>query len=151
MFVSTDDAGIAEVAAAAGAIVIERPAELATDQATSESALIHVLDTLRSASQPDPDICVLIQCTSPFIDPSDIRGTVELVRSGEADSAFTAAESHVFLWIDHPDGATAVNHNPAARLRRQDRETEYRETGAVYAMRTAGLRVRGSDDHRVGR
>ncbi|MEV4084903.1 N-acetylneuraminate synthase family protein, partial [Nonomuraea fuscirosea] len=36
-----------------------------------------------------------------------------------------------------------VNHDPAVRPRRQDREPEYRENGAFYVMRTSGLREHG--------
>ncbi len=46
VFVSTDDAVIAAAARAAGADVVERPADLAGDLATSESALLHALDVL---------------------------------------------------------------------------------------------------------
>ena len=43
VYVSTDDARIAAEARAAGGDVIDRPAELAGDTATSESALLHAL------------------------------------------------------------------------------------------------------------
>ena len=46
--VSTDDDRIASVAAAAGALVITRPDELAGDQASSETALLHALDTFEA-------------------------------------------------------------------------------------------------------
>src|SRR5262245_22773209 len=42
--VSTDDAHIAEVARAAGAHVIDRPAELARDETATEPVLIHAVD-----------------------------------------------------------------------------------------------------------
>ncbi|WP_235018115.1 cytidylyltransferase domain-containing protein, partial [Thermomonospora echinospora] len=44
--VSTDDAEIAGVAAAAGARIVTRPADLSGDTASSESALLHALDEL---------------------------------------------------------------------------------------------------------
>ena len=80
----------------------------------------------------------------PLIDPSDVSGTIELVRSGRADSAFTAVESHAFLWRPGRHGLDGINHDPSHRLRRQDRGVELRETGAVYAMRPGGLRDSGS-------
>ncbi|MDO3699994.1 hypothetical protein Q3H92_20065, partial [Curtobacterium flaccumfaciens] len=55
-------------------------------------------------------------------------------------AVFAATQSHAFLWRSAPDGtAVAVNHDAATRPRRQDREPEYRETGAFYVMRTAGF------------
>lgn len=136
--VSTDDAQIAAAARAAGAEVIDRPADLSGDTASSESALLHALEVLQSQDRL-PDITVFVQATSPFIDPADISRAVKLVREGQADVAFSVTASHAFLWREGPDGPTGVNHDAAQRLRRQDRDPEYRETGAFYVMRTDGL------------
>ena len=46
--VTTDDADIAAVAAEWGAEIVERPAELSGDQASSEAALLHALDALEA-------------------------------------------------------------------------------------------------------
>ncbi len=64
--VSTDDPAIQAVSLAAGAEVILRPSELSTDTATSESALLHVLDYLKDQEQYQPDLVVFLQCTSPI-------------------------------------------------------------------------------------
>ncbi len=136
VLVSTDDRLIAEVAREAGAEVVMRPDELATDLATSESALLHALDT----SAPEAVVALLVQCTSPFLDGSDLDGVARPVLDGAADCAFTAAPSHGFLW--RPDGS-GINHDPEHRARRQDRPVELLETGAAYAMRISGLRRHG--------
>jgi CMP-N-acetylneuraminic acid synthetase len=140
VLVSTDDDTIATLARESGAEVIERPADLAADDTASEAVLVHALDALRAHHQPDPDVTVLVQCTSPFIDPADIDGTVNLLYDRAIDCAFTAARTHAFLWRESDAGIVAVNHDASARLRRQERPAEFAETGAVYAMRTAGFR-----------
>jgi CMP-N-acetylneuraminic acid synthetase len=140
VIVSTDDDTIAALAGDAGAEVISRPSQLATDESASESVLVHALDALRERGADDPDVTVLVQCTSPFTEPSDIDGTIALLRERGADCAFTATRIHSFVWRDDPTGIVAVNHDAGVRLRRQDRPVEYAETGAVYAMRTDGLR-----------
>src|SRR5687768_15820084 len=66
VYVSTDDPDIARAARAAGALVINRPVELAGDTASSESALLNVLDQLDGGGD-QPDVLVFVQCTSPFI------------------------------------------------------------------------------------
>ena len=138
--VSTDGDAIAAEAVAAGARVVRRPAELAGDEASSESALLHVLDELARSGE-EPDVVVFLQATSPFIDPADLDAAVARVRDGHADAVFAAAPSHAFLWRIADDGsASAVNHDDAVRPRRQDREPEFRETGAFYAFRTDGFR-----------
>jgi YrbI family 3-deoxy-D-manno-octulosonate 8-phosphate phosphatase len=136
--VTTDDDEIAVTARREGAVVIERPAELASDTATSESALRHALEALDARGERF-DVCVFIQCTSPFIDPTDITATAALVAAGDHDSAFTATEHHGFLWRPGALGMEGVNHDAAVRQRRQDRDPELLETGAVYAMRVDGF------------
>lgn len=138
--VSTDDDGIAATAAQAGAIVVRRPAELANDTASSEAALRHVLET-RYADRL-PEVLLLVQCTSPFITAAEVDEVVAAIQERGADSAFTAAAFHGFVWRE--DGsAYGVNHDHRTRLRRQERPVEYLETGAAYAMRTEGFLAAG--------
>ncbi|MET8868886.1 N-acetylneuraminate synthase family protein [Nonomuraea sp. NPDC004580] len=134
--VSTDHEGIAETARQAGAVVVERPAELSGATASSESAVLHALDALGA----EPEVVVLVQCTSAFIDPADLSAAVRRVLDGEADSVVSGLPTHEFLWTA---GGSGVNHDPAVRPRRQDREPQFRENGAFYVMRTAGLREHG--------
>ncbi len=132
--VSTDDAQIAAEARAAGAVVVERPAELAGDTATSESALLHALEVL-SLDGPPVAVMVFLQCTSPFVAAPDLDTAVGLVLTDAADSVFSAVGNHAFLWRPDGDRVVGVNHDAARRQRRQDRAPEYRETGAFYAFR----------------
>jgi CMP-N-acetylneuraminic acid synthetase len=143
VIVSTDANEIAECAAAAGAEVMVRAAEISGDTASSESALLDVLDRLDAAGEPLPDIVVFIQATSPFIDPHDLNYGISMVASGTVDVAFSAVETFAFLWADGSNGAVAVNHNAEKRPRRQDRDPHFRETGAFYVMRTEGFRAAG--------
>ncbi|MFG3036912.1 cytidylyltransferase domain-containing protein [Streptomyces sp. NPDC048330] len=142
--VSTDDAAVAAAARTAGAEVVHRPAALAGDTATSEAAVLHAMDAFEATHGGPADVVLLVQCTSPFLTSAEIAETADRVVSGAADTAFTAAPSHGFLWRDPADGATGavgVNHDKAHRPRRQDREPEYLETGAVYAMDAPGFRT----------
>ena len=139
--VTTDDAAIAETARAAGARVVDRPAGLAADESTSESALLHALDSLEGEGV-HAGIVVFVQATSPFIDPSSLGRAVDRVRAGE-DVVFSAIETHAFLWRLGDEGATGFNHDHSFRPRRQDRDAQFQETGAFYAMRADGFRAGG--------
>jgi CMP-N-acetylneuraminic acid synthetase len=135
--VSTDDAAIADAALAAEAEVVDRPAHLSGDRATSESAVLHALERI----DPSAHIVVFLQPTSPFIDSAALCEAIERVRSGVEDVVFSAVETFAFLWqLDGEGRATGVNHDPSARPRRQDREPHFQETGGFYVMRAAGFR-----------
>ena len=143
VIVSTDDDEIANAGRAASAAIVKRPDSLASDTATSESALLHAIS---SASLPcDPhDVIVFIQCTSPFINPALLAAAVRRVRRGDCDVIFSAVASHGFLWAFNSDGILdGVNHEAATRLRRQERAPEYLETGAFYVMAASGFVERG--------
>ncbi|MBD3940772.1 acylneuraminate cytidylyltransferase [Microbacterium sp. NEAU-LLC] len=139
--VTTDDADIAAVAAEWGAEIVERPAELAADEASSEGALLHALDELERR-KVDVGVLAFLQATSPFIDVVALTDAVHLVRSRRRDSVFSAVETYGFLWQKGAGGAAAaVNHDLEFRPRRQDREPHFLETGAFYVMRAAGFRA----------
>lgn len=139
--VTTDDVDIAAVAAEWGAEVIERPADLSGDLASSESALVHALETLE-ARKVDVGVLAFLQATSPFIDVDALTAAVQLVRSRRRDSVFSAVETYGFLWEKGVGSAAEpVNHEIDVRPRRQDREPHYLETGGFYVMRAAGFRA----------
>ncbi|MFI2372946.1 cytidylyltransferase domain-containing protein [Streptomyces sp. NPDC018833] len=167
--VSTDDADIAAAARGAGAEVVLRPAAIAGDTATSESAVLHAMDTHEAVHGEPVDVVLLVQCTSPFITREDIEGVARAVVEDGADSAVTVAPFHGFVWRKSEDadaagasaeqavGSTAVlveattatgsgygvNHDASFRPRRQDRPQDFLETGAAYAMNAAGFREAG--------
>ncbi|MFB7633669.1 cytidylyltransferase domain-containing protein [Streptomyces sp. NPDC056149] len=150
--VSTDDAGIAAAARAAGALVIRRPGEIAGDTATSEAAVRHAMDSYEAEQGRQVGAVLLVQCTSPFLTGEDIDAVAAAVVEGGADSALTVAPFHGFVWRDAeaadpgesaPDGGRGVNHDKSFRPRRQDRPQDLLETGAAYAMDAAGFRASG--------
>ena len=140
--VSTDDAEIAAVAREWGAEVVDRPEHLSGDTASSESALLHALEVL-AGHGIETRILVFLQATSPFLDSDDLDDAIGRVDAGPETSVFSAVASWGFLWKHGADGMTGINHDPAARPRRQDREPEYLETGAFYVLDAAGFRAAG--------
>jgi CMP-N-acetylneuraminic acid synthetase len=120
--VSTEDAEIAAVAASLGAEVVNRPAELAADEASTLDVLRHVLD------QVPADVVVLLQPTSPVRDEGLIDRCVEEFEARGADSLATG-----FL-CRH----TAYGSND---LRRQDMPGIFCDDGNVYVIRADLLRA----------
>jgi N-acylneuraminate cytidylyltransferase len=138
--VSTDDDEIAETAARNGAEVVRRPSELAADTASSESALLHVLDHLQKEEGYEPDLVVFLQATSPIRDEGDIDGAVGELKTRGADSLLSVVSSHRFLWRLNEGVPQPLNYDPQARPRRQDREPEFAENGSIYVFKPWVLR-----------
>ncbi|MGI6082076.1 MAG: cytidylyltransferase domain-containing protein [Limnochordia bacterium] len=131
--VSTDDAEIAEVSRRYGAQVVRRPKRISDDTSPSEEALLHALGQLKI----DQGVLVFLQCTAPLMLPEDIDSTVAALE--HADSAFTATSWYHFLWKMTAQGAVPVGHSKQERPMRQQKEPEFLEVGAVYAMKIPGF------------
>jgi len=139
--VSTDDDAIAAAAVAEGAEVIRRPAAIAGDTASSESALLHALDVLEEQHPLEAEL-VFLQCTSPFTTGAQIDAVLAALQKEDCNSSFAVTPWHGFLW--RADGR-GINHDPESpRQRRQDLEPTFLETGAIYAMGITAFRRSGS-------
>lgn len=143
--VSTDDAAIADEARRFGAEVIDRPAALSGDGASSESGWLHALDVIEAQGRPVERL-VFLQCTSPFTTGADIEACLAAMEARGAACALSVIEDHSFLWgVDAEGLGRGTNHDEGQpRQRRQDLPPSFRESGAVYCVRKADFR-------RVGR
>jgi N-acylneuraminate cytidylyltransferase len=139
--VSTDDPEIAAIAAAEGAEVVDRPADLSSDGATSESALLHVLDSRRALGHEDPNLVVFLQCTSPIRRSADIDRAVEQLEEEGADSLMSACENTRFIWAVGTEGPRSLNYDYRNRRRDQELEPQFQENGSIYVVRPALLRA----------
>lgn len=148
VYVSTDDTRIADIARAYGAEVVWRPTEIADDTASSESALLHVLDERNKKKLPDPELVVFLQCTSPVRMPDDIDNAVRWLVERDADSLFSACESNRLIWSVRENGELySLNYDFHMRQREQDMKIQYRENGSIYVFKPEILR---KNENRLG-
>ena len=140
--VSTDDQEIAAIAQEWGAQVIARPAALAGDEASSESASCCTRSMLSKTAGVEASILVFLQPTSPFIDTAGPRRR-HRPRPGERARQRLLRNRDIRVPVGRamPAARGGVNHDPSVRPRRQDREPQYLETGAFYVMDAAGFRA----------
>lgn len=140
VFVSTEDSEIAKVVKQYQAEVVERPLALANDKATSESVLLHVLDYLKKQGEPDPDLVVFLQATSPLRKADDIDRAIEKIIADEADSLFSACRDKGLFWRLKDGQINPINYDFKNRVREQDMGIQYRENGSIYVFKPAILR-----------
>lgn len=138
--VSTDDAEIAEVARQHGAGVVDRPRELATDEARTEPVLLHAADTL-AAQGFEAEIVVTLEPTSPLRTPALVDRCVSRYREGGCDAVLTVVPNHAIVGRLH--GERFEPFIDDAPRRRQEREPLYEESSTVYVTGVKALRETG--------
>jgi CMP-N,N'-diacetyllegionaminic acid synthase len=139
--VSTDDDEIKTVSEAAGARVIDRPAALATDEASTEIAVLHALDNLEEDGEAF-DVVVVLEPTSPFRSAATVRACIDTLVARNGDSLLAVKETRDV--IGHLDDGIFRLLVPGGRRRRQEREPLYVEASTVYVARVDFLRRTGS-------
>lgn len=120
--VSTEDGGVAKIAMEAGAEVLERPHELATDEATTLGVLQHVLRHIPA------DTVVLLQATSPIRDPDLIDRCIRRFLDTRPDSLATG---FICKYVEYGKN----------ELRRQDIPGFFYDDGNVYVIRADLIRA----------
>ena len=134
VYVSTEDAEIAAETRAAGGAVIDRPAELATDETSTVDVLLHALQAMPQV----PDVLVWLQCTAPLMSALDIDGCVRrLIETGRP----RAWQRHLFTASSWPTVRTDGSGRDVGPLRPPPR----RQDLPLLASGRIGVGVCGPD------
>jgi CMP-N-acetylneuraminic acid synthetase len=146
--VSTDGADISAEGRLAGADVIMRPADLASDEADVLDVIVHTLDALAAEHRFTPAIVVLLEPSSPLRTPDMVKAAVAAL--GDGDAVFTVSEVprrfHGLkqFQIDEDGYAHRVLRDVPMPVRRQELGTTFVQNGAVYVFRTSMFRAHHS-------
>ncbi|VUZ29011.1 N-acylneuraminate cytidylyltransferase [uncultured Comamonas sp.] len=125
VYVSTDSGIIRQTVQSLGLgiQVIDRPAELATDEASTESVMLHFME------QVPFERLVTIQATSPLLTTQHLQQALTQFDRTGCDSMLSAVRTKRFFWHEN---ATPINYDPKHRPRRQEFAGTLMENGAFY-------------------
>ena len=143
ILVSTDDPAIAEVCTEAGAHVPWlRPAELATDTASSVDVALHALDWHEDAMGA-VDGLLLLQPTSPFRTRATLRQGIDLFHKHGHQPVLGVSPTHAHpMWTLKMEGEYLVPfmQEHSQETRSQDLLPAYVVNGSFYLIAPAELR-----------
>lgn len=146
VFVSSEDDDILAEGVWHGATALKRPAELATDTASTDAVLYHAATELGWRF----DLMVLLQPTVPYRRAGLVDDCVERLVETGADSLFTGHLEH-FIWrravrtrhdgTKVPGPLVQINCRGQRLLRQEFQPEDYRwtEDGAVFLVRASVL------------
>lgn len=137
VFVSTDDPAIAYVAVSLGAVVIARPAELATDTSPEWLSWRHAIEWV-TAHYGTFDEFISLPATSPLRSVFDVEAAITKRHEQSADiciSVTPANRSPYFNMVKETvDGLVELVNTPSGEVfRRQDAPQVFDITTVVYS------------------
>ena len=143
--VSSDDPDILAVAFKYGAVVIERPAELAQDDTPHLPALVHALDWAEAFYNTRFDVVADLRCTNPFKTALDIDLAIEKLIKTNADCIVGMSKLEDY----HPSRIKMIFNDKLIDVwpepdegRRQDLKPDvYIRNGSLYIVQANLLRV----------
>lgn len=147
LIVSSDSPEIRAEAVRHGAeMLFERPAELATDTASSNDVVLHAMDWIEAQEGRRYDAVMLLEPSSPFARPEHFDQAVELFLARRASLVVGMREtevSSVFVGTLGADGSIGgivdkMLNMPAQR--RQDQPPEVTMNGALYLIGWKAMR-----------
>jgi N-acylneuraminate cytidylyltransferase len=146
LIVSTESEDIAAVARQFGVdLPFLRPAEFARDESPIWPALRHALDMTERLEGARYDYLLLLDPTSPFRVPEDVRGAFGRLRETEAADGIIGVSEPDFnpIWhcvVERGGWMQDLIAEGAQYERRQDVPVVYRINGSIYIWRTPFLR-----------
>ena len=141
LIVSSDSAEIRDEAMRHGAeMLFERPAELATDTASSNDVILHAMDWIETHEKRRYDAIMLLEPSSPFARPEHFDQAVELFVARKASLVVGMRETEVasvFVGTLGNDGSIGGIVEKMLKMpaqRRQDQPPEVTMNGALYLI-----------------
>jgi CMP-N,N'-diacetyllegionaminic acid synthase len=136
VFVSTDCDEIAQISKSFGAEVpFLRPAELATDEATTNDVIAHLVEWFEKEYDKDVTTVAILQPTSPLRNAQHIQEAFEVMKDKHAKAVISVCELEYPIQFCNKladDGSMNGFIKKSDMKRTQDLEPYYRLNGAIY-------------------
>jgi CMP-N-acetylneuraminic acid synthetase len=142
VIVTTDDPEFAEMARKAGAQVVPRPEELASDTARIDDSVAHAVRAAYPGKKPE--VTLIVQPNIPIWEADTIRGMVERLMEHDCTAVVTVVESK-----ERAEWAQTTDHDGFLRpialrdtpcpVNRQQLPVSYHLDGQVLALWTEQL------------
>lgn len=138
VYTTTDNEEIATVSREYGASVIDRPPEIATDDALVIDAVEHAIRSLNKTNRR-PNRMVLLEPTCPFRAVEDVRSCLNLLDDGyDSAATFVAAEVNPHrTWTLKSDEPEPFVDGADPWVPRQQTPEAYQLSGGCYAFDTS--------------
>jgi CMP-N-acetylneuraminic acid synthetase len=139
--VSTDCPGVKRLAERYRIDVIDRPAELATSDASVQDAMLHAMKTVEKDSSFHADALVVLYGNVPVRGVGVIDSAIELLRESNCDSvrSFCPVGKWHPAWMSKLDGDKVEPLQSGSIHRRQDLAPLYLHDGAVVAVSRSSM------------
>ena len=141
--VSTDDQKIIDVVENYGlSVPFVRPADLASDTASTNDVLLHAINFYESWEKKY-DVILLLQPTSPLRTIEQVKEAIRMYRT-DIDMVVSVTKSHApaVLCNDNSEGYVDLVYNKYAGGR-QSLPTFYEFNGAIYVVNVNSLKNKG--------
>jgi len=131
IILTTDSQEIKEIGEKNNITVVDRPKKISGDEATTESAIEHVISLFKFSINTT---IILLQPTSPLRPKNSLDKIINIFNDKKYDSLLTLSPIHPLTWKVNKKNAECM-YNYSNRPRRQDfnkKDLIYDENGSVY-------------------
>ncbi len=143
--VSSDSEEILEISLRSGAdFAIQRPPELATDEAAKLPAIQHAAEMTEKLTQENFDTFVDLDATSPLRSPKDIELSIEKLETSSSFNLITASPSRRspyfnLVELDVNEFVIRSKELEESIIRRQDSPRCYDMNASIYVWKKEGF------------
>ena len=140
IYVSTDNDDIIKVVEEYGVRVpFKRPAELAEDNSSSESAMMHAVDFYEK-SYGELDYIVLLQPTSPFRTASQVKEAIKLFEENPGVDMVVSVKKALYTPYSNMFEENSKGFLKKSKITEGEFPSVYSYNGAIYVISVNSLR-----------